>query len=459
MPAFYNKEKSKHGTMTGTIISFPVQLSEDEPKAQTNLALIPAGYLRCDGRILFAIEYPELAAVLGTGTSSTFIKDGQALTDEQFQLPDLRNKNIRSTTSANIGQYNDLVVQDQNNEDMDKAGIALDVVQNIESPYELTYTGEFYIPPQTIDLRGEPRFSLDTGVYTSSVEVPDNAFQPHMHRAFTSRARQKDRNGNYFSARQKNHIRTKSSLNVCQWWENTAQPLCYYQWSELAVGGFNPGATPTETVIDGRTRYQFWGACFNGCSGFTAASLCLWPEDGTFCPEVNNQGFDFRNNNGQDCNAGEGSVGDTVTMGNITYQPEVYQTCQCIRILGLCIGGWGGVGTNNPNSSQLENFGPSYGENTTNLPFTTLDDESYVTTEAGVANITTIVGERGSDATHRHRIDFDSETAHTFQMRTRAAFARADSGLTSKITITKNNEPKADKYIQPFVVTEYLIKV
>ena len=56
-------------------------------------------------------------------------------------------------------------------------------------------------------------------------------------------------------------------------------------------------------------------------------------------------------------------------------------------------------------------------------------------------------------------IDFDSEEPHTFQMRTRAAFARADSGLTSRITITKNNEPKADKYIQPFVVTEYLIKV
>ena len=131
MPAFYNKEKSKHGTMTGTIISFPVQLTEDEPKAQTNLELIPAGYLRCDGRVLFAVEFPELAAVLGTGLSTKFLKDGQALTDEQFQLPDLRNKNIRATTSANIGQYNDLIVQDQNDEDVFKSGIALDVVQNI----------------------------------------------------------------------------------------------------------------------------------------------------------------------------------------------------------------------------------------------------------------------------------------------------------------------------------------
>ena len=297
--------------MTGSIIHFPVQLTEDDPKGQSNLELIPAGYLRCDGRVLFAVEYPELAAVLGTGLSTRFLKDGQALTDAQFQLPDLRCKNIKATTSSNIGRYNDLVVQDQNNEDVFKAGIGLDVVQNIDSPYELTYTGEFYIPPQTIDLRGEPRFSLDTGVYTSTVEVPANAFQPHMHRSQTTRARQKDKNGNFFSSRQKNHVRTKSSLNVCQWWENTAQPLCYYQWSELSVGHITPA--PTVTIIGGTfglggSRHQAWGACFNGCSGFTAASLCLWPEAGDYCPEVNNEVFDFRWNNGDDCNAGENSV-------------------------------------------------------------------------------------------------------------------------------------------------------
>ncbi len=460
MPAFYNKEKSKHGTMTGSIITFPVELVEDDPKGTTNQELIPAGYLRCDGRVLFAVEYPELAAVLGTGLSTKFLKDGQALTDAQFQLPDLRNKNIRATTSANIGQYNDLIVQDQNNEDVYKSGIGLDVVQNIESPYELTYTGEFYIPPQTIDLRGEPRFTIDTGVYTSSVEVPQNAFQPHMHRGQTLRARQKDRNGNFFSSRQKNHVRTKSSLNVCQWWENTAQPLCYYQWSNLAVNGKTP--YPDETRIGGPpsgTRYQYWGACFNGCLGFTSSSLCLWPEGGDYCPEVNNETFDFRGSLGDDCNAGTNSVGDNVTMGNITYEPELYQNCDCILFLGFCIGGYGGQSSNSINSSQLTNYGPTYGDNNTNLPFTTLDDENYQTQAAGVANITTTTGERGSDAMHRHRIDFDAEEEHTYQMRTRAAFAPSISGLTSKITITKNNEPKADKYIQPFVVTEYLIKI
>ena len=443
--------------MTGSIIHFPVQLTEDDPKGQSNLELIPAGYLRCDGRVLFAVEFPELAAVLGTGLSTKFLKDGQALTDEQFQLPDLRCKNIRATTSSNIGRYNDLVVQDENNEDVKKSGIGLNVAQNIDSPYELTYTGEFYVPPQTIDLRGEPRFSLDTGVYTSSDEVPQNAWQPHMHRSQTLRARQKDRNENFFSARQKNHQRTKSSLNVCQWWENTAQPLCYYQWSNLAVLGKTAYQNPTRV---GSNRMQYWGACFNGCLGFTTASLCLWPEGGDYCPEMENTSWDFRGGLGDDCNAGTNSVGDNVTLGNITYEPELYQDCDCQLFLGLfCIGGAPGQSSNSPNSSQLTNYGPTYGEATTNLPFTVLDEEYYTIREGGVANITTLTGERGSDAMHRHRIDFDAETPHTYQMRTRAAFAPGSGGLTSQITITKNSEPKADKYIQPFIITEYLIKI
>lgn len=445
--------------MTGSIISFPIQLSEDDPKGTSNLELVPAGYLRCDGRILFAVEYPELAAVLGTGNGTRFLKEGQAISDNQFQLPDLRNKHIRATTSSNIGQYNNLIVQDQNNEDVFKSGIGLDVVQNIESPYFLTYTGDFYIPPQTVDLRGEPRFTVDTGVYTSSIEVPANAFQPHMHRSSTFRARQKDRNGNFFGARQRNHERTRSSLNVCQWWENTAQPLCYYQWSNLSVNG-NSGYQ--DKTLIGSTDYEYYGACFTGCLGFTSANFCLWPQDGDFCPEVNNTDFDFRKETTGDpgpCNSGDNSTGDDVTLGNITYEPELYQNCDCRTILGICFGGYNGQTSQGVDSDDLTNFGPDFNDDSTALPFTSVDEESYTTMSSGVANITTTTGEFGSDGVHRHRLDFESDEPHTFQMKTRAAFARADSGLTSRITITKNNEPKADKYIQPYIVTEYLIKV
>ncbi len=457
MPAFYNKEKSKHGTMSGSIISFPIQLTDDDPKAVSNLELIPAGYLRCDGRVLFATEYPELATVLGTGSGTKFLKEGQIVSNTQFQLPDLRNKHIRATSSSNIGLYNNLIVQDNDNEDVFKSGIGLDVVQNIESPYFLSYTGEFYIPPQTIDLRGEPRFTVDTGVFTSSIEVPANGFQPHMHRTSTFRARQKDRNDSTFGARQRNHVSTKSSLNVCQWWQNTAQPLCYYQWSNLSVNGLS--SYQTKTLI-GSTDYLYYGACFTGCLGFTSANFCLWP-DTAMCPEVSNQSFDFRLSNSGDpgpCNSGDNSLGDDVTLGNITYKPELVQECDCRTILGICPGGYNGQGSSSKNSSDLTNYTLA-NETNSALPFSSNDPDSYNQMASGVSNITTATGETGVETSHRHRMDFESDEPHTYQMKTRAAFARADSGLVSRITISKNNEPKADKYIQPYIVTEYLIKI
>lgn len=459
MPVFYNKQKAIHGTMTGSIISFPVQLIEDDPKGPNNLDILPAGYLRCDGRVLFAVEYPELAQVLGVGPGTKFLKEGQVITNEQFQLPDLRNKHIRATTSANIGLYNDLIVEDGNGNEVYKSGVGLDVVQNIESPFQLQYTGDFYIPPQVVDLRGEPAFTVDTGVYTYETETPANAFQPHMHRTNTTRARQQDKNGNFFSARQINHVRTLSSLNVCQWWENTAQPLCYHMWENLSVDGLS--AAP-DTVTQGTTDYQYYGACFTGCTNFSSSGYCLWPQAGGFCPEVNNQSFDFRlesTGTPGPCNEGNSGNGDSVTVGNITYDPNIRQVCNCNTIVfGLCPGGYLGQSSDSVNSNELTSFGPDYGNPNTNMPFTVYDSE-YTLMPSGVNNITVLSGEFGSDGLHRHRLDFRSDEAHTFQMRTRAATARADSGLVSRITIDRNREPKADKYIQPYVVTEYLIKV
>ena len=72
----------------------------------------------------------------------------------------------------------------------------------------------------------------------------------------------------------------------------------------------------------------------------------------------------------------------------------------------------------------------------------------------------TQTGRTGNDGTHRHRIDVNpDEKEHTYKMVTRAATARADSGLVSKISFTTNTSPKADKYIQPYIITEYLIKI
>lgn len=450
MAVFYNKEKAKHGSLVGTIISFPVEFVGDEPKSSVNLTKLPAGYIRCDGRVLFAEQYPALAEVLGTGDECRFKKEGQALSRNQFQLPDLRNKHVRATTSANIGQYNDLTVENAAGDTVIKSGVGLDVIQNIESPYELTYTGDFYIPPQTVDLRGEPSFSIDTGNYTYETDVIDTMFQPHMHRTNTLRARQKNINGNFFSSRQVNSVRTKSSLNVCQWWQNVKQELCYWQMTTAVVPP-PPGRSSFST-----SYHDQYGACWYACSGFTTAGYCLWPDDGA-CPEVNNK--PWGKGDGlvlqESCNSL--SSDNSVNFGNITYDPTYTANCVCTTSIGLCLGGTNGpIGFNNFDSEDLTNYAT---DGDINLPFTSVDDEFYQIGSGAVQNVTTLSAEYGNEGIHRHRLNFSADTPHTYQMKTRASSARADSGLVSRITIDINTSKKADKYIQPYVVTEYLIKV
>lgn len=451
MAVFYNKEKAKHGSLVGTIISFPVELTSEDPKAAINLAKLPAGYIRCDGRILFAEQYPALAEVLGTGNESRFRKEGQALANNQFQLPDLRNKHIRSTSSANIGLYNDLVVEDAQGNEVIKSGVGLDVIQNIESPYELTYTGDFYIPTQTVDLRGEPSFTIDTGSYTYETDVVQNMFQPHLHRTNTLRTRQKNRNGNFFSGRQVNSVRTKSSLNVCQWWANTSQELCYWQMTTAVVPP-PPGRSPFAT-----SYYDQYGACWYACSGFTTQGYCLWPSSGA-CPNVNNKAWGYGSGLVLQESCNSVASDSSVTFGNITYDPTYTVACVCtFPIFGACPGGTNGPsGFSSFNSNQLTNYAT---DGDINLPFTSVDDDYYQIGSGAVQNVTTLAGEYGNEGTHRHRLNFNADEPHTFQLKTRASSARADTGLVSRITIDINTSRKADKYIQPYVVTEYLIKI
>lgn len=454
MAVFYNKEKAKMGSLTGMIISFPVEITSDDPASEINKTLLPAGYVRCDGRILFAEEYPLLAEVLGTGANCKYIKEGQALGNNQIQLPDLRNKHIRATTSSNIGRYNDLFVTTAQGDTIPKSGVGLDVIQNIDSPYELSYTGSFYIPPQTLDLRGEPAFTVSTGAYTESIDVPAQAFQPHMHRTTTTRARQKAKNNADFSSFASNYQKVPSSLNVCQWWENTRQDLCYWAMTSIITSGRETGGR----FFTGPSSYcEQYGACFNDvCSTFIGSSgYCLWPDDG-LCPEVDNKEWCITKT-GDANNHPSGNECDGETFGTIDYSSTYVQRCICtLAIFGECVAGANGISIPDKDSDELTNW---TADNGLNLPFTNFDDTNYQIGMAGVSNITTLTGETGYDGTHRHRLDFSSDQPHTYQLKTRAATAQPAGSLVSRITIDINNSAKADKYIQPYIITEYLIKI
>ena len=489
MAVYYNELKGSHGSLTGSIISFPVEVTDtDDPVSVINKKILPAGYVRCDGRVLAAADYPMLAIVLGTGSSCKYQKEGQPLTDLQIQLPDLRSKHIRATTSANIGDYNDLEVLNSNGDAIEKAGVGLDVIANIESPYTINYTGSFYIPPQTTPLRGEPRFTLETGSYTFTAEVPETAFQPHMHQSETLRSRMKASNGSYFSARQRNSVRANTTLNVCRWWENTRQDLCYWKFtSHNDVGGPQPNGWGQQVTIDGRTQVTQWGACFTGCNNFSSQGYCLWPDEVT-CPNMVNENtatggasdpsagawnirLDITGDPG-DCNNsdqfegvvtyfGTGARGSGQSLtgnGGIGYDPTWTMDCDCFTILGVCLGGYDGHNQkNNPEGSKILETDL---QGNINLPVGRGVDPSYPSGRPAVANLSTATGRQGNTGEHRHRLDLNpDDDPHTYKMITRAATARADSGLVSKVSFTTNTSPKADKYIQPYIITEYLIKI
>ncbi len=445
MAVFYNKEKAKLGTLTGTIIHFPAKMNEDnEPAAAPNVVDLPAGYLRCDGSIFNKSQYPVLAEMLGTGTGSRFRKTAQALTNDQFQLPDLRQKHIRATSSSNIGQYNHLVVTDEDDNDIIKSGVGLDVIQNIPSPYDITYVGKFFLPSQSVDLRGEPSFTRSAGSYTYATEITDRQVQPHAHFTTTTRIRQVDKNGNEFNSPCQNNHLTRTSLAICDWFANSRQELCYAYATEVS--------DPKQSYpAPGDGYYYSWGICWTGCENYMSAGHCLWPEyDGVGCPGTDHA-FEFQIGTGA-CNRCQTSQQAQNWVENISYPGTWAQRCEQ---------SWWNIGSINghdcPTSVVLQ---PNYTYGTvpfSNEQFTPsgFDRWEY----AAAANQHLLVSRVGDRAEHRHRLPFDSDEPHTYKIVTESVEISASTGLKSTINVSINSDPKADEFIQPYIICEYLIKV
>lgn len=441
MAVFYNREKSKIGTLTGTIIHFPTRMTEDnDPSLAFNREKIPAGYLRCDGSVFPAELYPALAEVLGTGTGSRFRKEAQALTDDQFQLPDLRMKHIRATSSSNVGRYNDLYVTDVNDNEILKAGVGLDVLQNIPSPYQISYSGKFFLPSQTVDVRGEPAFTRDSGSYTFYSEIQQNMIQPHMHYSSTTRARQADEGGNEFRSPAKNSTFSRSSLEICQWFEHTYQELCY-----IAATAIVAPSMEQSYDLGAAGSYEAWGLCWQGCGTYMTQGYCLWPDG---CSGVNTA-FRFASGSNGGCNNGAGTGAQTTTIGSQEYPGTWGQACE------PSLFDFGSILGENPPSNQALSTNYTF----PTVPFSnSLYNDDAREQYAAVSNYTTRLGSFGNEANHRHRLPFDAETPHTYQVVTEPVDISANNGLESTINIRINESRKADEYIQPYIISEYLIK-
>jgi len=158
----YSFEKGKHGGPTGTIFPFFADINGLIPVDDDYRNFCPAGFLKCRGQILQADQFPALAEVLGTGAQCIYRKTdtileeiGEDGTGGTFQLPDLGSKYI--TASSNPGQYINSTTKDSDNNDIDRAGVAvtLDAASDV---VEFGYDGEFSAPAVILDFTGQWRF-------------------------------------------------------------------------------------------------------------------------------------------------------------------------------------------------------------------------------------------------------------------------------------------------------------
>lgn len=433
MAVFYNREKSKIGTTTGSIINWSKQLTSNDPEDTNVKDLLPAGYLRCDGSIYSAEVFPALAEVLGTGQQSRFRKPTQTLLDNQFQLPDFGSKKIRASSGSNLGDYVDLYIEDDNDNTITKSGVGLEVQSNIGTRYEILYQGSFFLPGQTIQITGEPGFTRSTGNYTETTDVLQNAFIPHAHFHDGNRTRIASSIGNEYSGFGRNSYIRKSTLCVVDWANNTRQDLCYYNATRIAL----QSKTQQETNAAG-CRRTYYAGCFSGCV-FTSSYECLIPE-GYSC------GFPIWSGNLGGCNGG-GSA-DQATCGNIEYQGTVAVKCEAVGFPGCTPGGFNADAVRGP-TSLASNYSGA------NLPFDSFKDSDQ-DAFAAINNVTNQVVAFGNDGSHRHFLNFTAQP-HTYQVNTRPTFIPS-SNLVSTIGIVVNEENKADQFVQPYIVQEFLIK-
>ena len=196
MAVHYTRERSKYGTLTGSIIIWPVEVaSAGNPNNEENKQVLPAGYLRCDGAKYNANDYPQLAEVCGTGTNCKFLKFDEnddpltTLGADEFVVPDLGSKYPRPVSGGDAGTFNNILTENQSGNFIRRSGIGVEVTSNVGTLAEVTYSGKFIVPGQVIPLKGKPSWTWGTEGYTDSEAVDAAQIHPHMHFSSTSRVR------------------------------------------------------------------------------------------------------------------------------------------------------------------------------------------------------------------------------------------------------------------------------
>ena len=472
MAVLYSKEKGKLGTLTGSIINWSNQLSSNDPADLLNYQTLPAGYLRCDGSVYLAENFPELASILGVGSNCRYKKPDTTLLDNQFQVPDLSSKSTKTSFGANLGDYQDTYLLNDSEQEITKSGVGLEVSSNIGTTFEVQYQGNFFLPSQTIEITGQPGFARSTGNYTEETEVLHTAFQPHAHFHDGKRSRTASPTSE-FSLFGRNAYKSKSTLCISSWADNTVQPLCSAAASKF-VADLMPNRNKSNQcftfLIGGPSQetYEYYGGCWFGCT-YEDTKQCLVPgdipilaSDGTGVPTGSFYQFGCNTNGtqlGWPMYFEEGTAPPTGFCGNMSYVGSM--TC---KTGPTCNAGPSdcnayndykqATGSAPPSHQKLgANYTPALVNQATQVPF---DSQADNPAFAALNNTVTDVEEFGRDCIHKHFMPFEQDP-HNFFVVTQPTYIPADE-ITSTIQIDVNEQNKADGYIQPFLVQEFLIK-
>lgn len=195
MSTYYSYQKGKYGGCVGTIYPFPRTLDGDNPSDDDWKTYVPAGYLRCDGSILKADDYPSLANVIGIGDDCIYKKPSISLENRnvstgrggQIQLPDLGSKYI-TAFSSNTGLLLDSeAVNPTSTIPRERVGVGVELILNQGSEITFNYSGNFSVPTTSIPVSGNYVLTMDG----SSAEASISEEQILAHGHYSNAARLK----------------------------------------------------------------------------------------------------------------------------------------------------------------------------------------------------------------------------------------------------------------------------
>ena len=489
MTTFYNKEKAKYGNITGQIIIWPVTYIGD-PDSVENKSKLPAGYLKCDGTKYFAEDYPRLAAILGTGSNTSFIRknlDGtvfDTVNDNQFMVPDLGSKYPEPTTGANAGVYNNIRKNDENGIEKSRSGVGIDAEAAIgDTNVTITYSGSINVPSQEVAIRGKPGWTYSGATHYTESEAPDEEqFHPHLHFADTVRSRL--RSNPSFGETSNNHprgsgdigLQSGSTINVDEWLDATLFNNTATKSQVPAGSGFssNPAGSGQEAcnLLDAWDPNGNGQPRFNGGLGTQTGYYggCIADDGGSNDPYKIGGGanFEFACLNKEaysvDRRASSGSLVGSPDRSNLARNHD--------RTWGIffCIDNFGnsppdGTLTVDATYTATALGMPRDFNNNTLTDVLPLQSNQDWLSASGIINLKNEVNDTvnfslssGTLPTlHNHRVRLEKGT-HDYKVKTDAITIDPEN-LSTTFDIGVDKSISIDSAVQPFVVMEYLIKI